>query len=311
MATAVAPAVRTAIFSSSTVSFLSYPRTPSAAALHQLQQLDVQLGAGRVELTDLNINVIALAELLPPGLSFRLAHTHVGTLRIEISYSKLLTESLAIFLDDVQIEVTPPLSEAVTASPPGAGVDAEAQESGQANAAVITSRQEGLAAGAAGTGTNATQNPLADQDQFGFGESGERLDFLAKWIEQITSKVKVIVSDLTVRIAAEARAEGGRTGQRSSGGGENRTPCLELRCSSLKWCDETPEVSSFMADQSASTGVNRAEGPGKVNGGTAAVVHKVSIQACRKLTSREPHAWPHLFMGALLSVNHASYYREC
>ncbi|CAN0605677.1 unnamed protein product, partial [Ectocarpus sp. 12 AP-2014] len=163
-------------------------------------QLDVQLGAGRVELTDLKINVVALEELLPPGLSFRLAHAHVGTLRIEISYSKLLTESLAIFLDDVQIEVSPPLSEAITASPPDASVDAEAQESGQANAAAIKARREGLAAGAVGAGTNAMQSPLVDQDQFGFGESGERLDFLAKWIEQITSKVKVVVSDLTVRI---------------------------------------------------------------------------------------------------------------
>ncbi|CBN78544.1 ATG2 Autophagy-related protein homolog [Ectocarpus siliculosus] len=239
-----------------------------------LEQLDVQLGAGRVELTDLKINVVALQELLPPGLSFRLANAHVGTLRIEISYSKLLTESLAIFLDDVQIEVSPPLSEAITASPPGASVDAEAQESGQANAAATKARREGLAAGAARPGTDATQSPLADQDQFGFGESGERLDFLAKWIEQITSKVKVVVSDLTVRITAEAQAERGHTGQPSSGGGRNSTPCLKLRCSSLKWCDETPEVSSFIADQSASTGVNRAEGPGKLNGGTAAVVHK-------------------------------------
>eukprot|EP00903_Cladosiphon_okamuranus_P020010 g18380.t1 len=41
----------------------------------------------------------------------------------------------------------------------------------------------------------------------------------------------------------------------------------------LRWCDETPDVSSFVADQSSPAGIERAEGPGKGNGG-ALFVHK-------------------------------------
>ncbi|CAM9624911.1 unnamed protein product, partial [Hapterophycus canaliculatus] len=162
-----------------------------------LEQLDVQLGAGRVELTDLNINVTALAELLPPGLTFRLARAHVGRLRVEISYSKLLTESLAIFLDDVLIEIEPSLSTASEARHSGTASDAAARELGSKEESQRKDRVE-----AAASGKGRAKSPLDDTEQV--GDAVERLDFLAQWIEQVTSKVKVVVSGLTVRIAAAA-----------------------------------------------------------------------------------------------------------
>lgn len=240
------------------------------------QQIDVRLGAGLVELTDLNIHVSALAELLPPGLSFRLARAHVGRLRVEISYSKLLTESLAVFLDDVLIEIEPqpPVSNLDEARLTGEGKDLTAARRDLLDGGDVADscRRADSAEPAVMGHEEAKDDSRADTDQM--GEAAERLDFLAQWIDQITSKVKVVVNRLTVRIAsAEAQLERADAGERTSGD-ITSMPCLVFRCSYLRWCDETPEVSSFVADQSPPAGIDRAEGPGKGSGG-ALFMHKV------------------------------------
>lgn len=241
----------------------------------------MHLGAGRVELTDLNINMRALSELLPPGLSFRLARTHVGRLRVEISYSKLLTESLAVFLDDVLIEIEP------QPQPPLSNLEDENGLTGRDVNAATASRdllEGGVAdtcpradnAGPAVVGAKeAKHSSRAGKDQMG---EGERLDFLAQWIDQITSKVTVVVNRLTVRIASAAAQESTDVGGRTSDDTAS-VPCLVSRCSYLRWCDETPEVSSFVADQSSPAGIERAEGPGSGSGG-ALFVHKVRTVLC-------------------------------
>lgn len=235
----------------------------------------MHLGAGRVELTDLDINVSALAELLPPGLTFRLARAHVGRLRVEISYSKLLTESLAVFLDDVLIEIEPqpPVSNPDEARLTGLGNDVNAVtrdvlDGGDVADSCPTAHNAGPAV--AGD-EEAKDGSRADTDQM--GEAGERLDFLAQWIDQITSKVKVVVNRLTVRIAsAAAQLENADVdvGERTS----SDTTSLVFRCSYLRWCDETPEVSSFVTDQSPPAGIDRTEGSGTSSGG-ALFVYKV------------------------------------
>lgn len=232
----------------------------------------MHLGAGRVELTDLNVNVSALAELLPPGLSFRLARAHVGMLRVEIAYSKLLTESLAIFLDDVLIEIEPPLSNPDEARLTGKNANAATRDLLGGGDVADSCRREDKAGSAVAGDNEAKDSSRADKHQM--GEAGERLDFLAQWIDQITSKVKVVVNRLTVRIAsAAAQLESTGVGEGTSGDNTGM-PCLVFRCSHLRWCDETPEVSSFVADQSAPAGIDRPEGPAKGNGGTL-FVHKV------------------------------------
>lgn len=237
-----------------------------------LQQIDVHLGAGRVELTDLNINVSALAELLPPGLSFRLARAHVGRLRVEISYSKLLTESLAIFLDDVLLEIEPPLSNMDEAPVTGKSVNAATRDLVEGGGVPDCCRGAENSGPAVTGDKEEKDSSRADEDQM--GEAGERLDFLAQWIDQITSKAKVVVNRLTARVAsAAAQLESADVGERTRGEIAGM-PCLVFRCSYLRWCDETPEVASFMADQSTPAGIDRAEGPGNGSGG-ALFVHKV------------------------------------
>lgn len=255
-----------------TYSPLCPPRRYTPPCDH-LQQIDVHLGAGRVELTDLNINVSALAELLPPGLSFRLARAHVGRLRVEIFYSKLLTESLAVFLDDVVVEIEPPLSNLDEMRLTGKDMSAATQDVLDRADVADSCRTADNGGSAVAGGKERKDGSRADQDQV--GEAGERLDFLAHWIDQITSKVKVVVKRLTVRIAsATAQPECTDAGE-SISNDTTSVPCLVLRCSYIRWCDETPEVSSFVADQSAPAGTNRADGAGK-GSGAALLVHKVS-----------------------------------
>lgn len=238
----------------------------------------MQLRAGRIELTDLKINVQALAELLP-DLPITLETAHVGRLRVEISYSKLLTDSLAFFLDDIVIQIAPLGRDTDGTSVPDTGSDGAAiqpQVTGALGAdGPANSRRTG-AGGTAASRTGPAEPGFLDEEEHP-SEAGDRLDFLAQWIEQITSKVKVVVNNLTVRIGSSVRLG---CGDPEAHGGE-KTPFLELRCSSLKWCDETPEVASFVAEtpslpQSAPVGVDRGEGVSKTAGGMV-VAHKVSF----------------------------------
>lgn len=187
---------------------------------------------------------------------------------MEISYSKLLTESLAVFLDEVLIEISPP-------SPSlNQGMDATGQGmvNGEGKGDVVDTSKRAEGAEAMAVGARGKDSLLADhKDQI--GEAGERLDFLAQWIEQITSKVKVVINRMTVRIASTTDQMGNSGSEERSSG----TPCMEFRCSSLRWCDETPELSSFVADQNASAGIDRAERSG--NGGTVSA-HKVRFKSC-------------------------------
>lgn len=236
----------------------------------------MQLRAGRIELTDLNINVKALAELRP-DLPIRLERAHVGRLRVEISYSKLLTESLAFFLDDIVIQVAPLVGDSDGTCVPDTGSDAaqnQLQVTGAPAADVTGKSRRSGAGGTAASGAGGAETGFLDEEEQP-SEAGDRLDFLAQWIEQITSKVKIVVNNVTIRIGSSVRLEDGDSGAHSGESG----PFLLLRCSSLKWCDETPESVSFMAEtpalpQSAAASIDRAEGASKTGGGMV-FAHKV------------------------------------
>lgn len=190
-----------------------------------MKQLDVQLRAGRVELTDINVNVSALAELLPQ-LSFRITSVRIGRVWVEISYTKLLTESLAFFVEDVVVEIEPrhDNNKERIADP-----DMEASTAGhQAERPSVARHQKTIHVSA--HEVTGTSGPDDAERKSGDTQAGEGLDFLAQWIEQITSKVKVMMQNVKLRL---------RSGSCNHGGAAN--PFLEVRCSSLKWCDETPE----------------------------------------------------------------------
>lgn len=209
----------------------------------------MQLRAGRIEFTDININVSALEELLPQ-LSFQLESAHVGSLRVEISYTKLLTESLAFFLDDVSIVIAPPVVGADEVNPAedaDVGDTASEFQAEGISTAVLTDKRNRFVShlescrptvqGGRDPGGGLPCNAQT-------GNSGEGLDFLAHWIEQITSKVKIALHNVTVRVESTARHEPG-----DAGGDDGRgKPFLEVRCRFMKWSDESPETPVLVAE---------------------------------------------------------------
>lgn len=250
------------------------------------QQLDVQLGAGRIELTDISINVSILEEILP-HLSFRLARVHVGRLRVEISYAKLLTESLAFFLDDISIDVAPPSAHVRNGTDPVSPVDVQDAPTGTSEhntgglpKAMDTSKQKICVTHQAGwraeiSDADDTYNAPAGSTHK--GEAGEGLDFLAHWIEQITSKMKIVVNNVTVRVASVEDVHGD-IGQ----DGVTNGSFLQVQCSSVKWCDETPEAPVLLTERprqaTAVLGGDRSTKPGKHHS-AALLAHKVSSVA--------------------------------
>lgn len=242
------------------------PQSPVVCTV-LVKQIDVQVRAGRVELTDINVNVSALAELLPQ-LSCRISSARIGKVRVEISYTKLLTESLAFFLDDVHVHIEPPDMEDSDKRPADreVGISTSKQQVEEGGAIMIST--EGLPFNRENTvepgAGHAEDANLSD----GVGdESREGLDFLARWIDQITSKVKVMMHNIKVTVGEASRNDGEI---RARNYGEDRArqrgtyPFLEVGCSFLRWCDETPDSPVFVAEgPQPSQGLKNWDGSGK------------------------------------------------
>lgn len=249
------------------------------------QQLDVQLRAGRIELTDLCINVRAVAELFP-NLPFRLVRAHVGSLRVEISYAKLLTESLAFYLDDIHVEIAPPFEDDAGTCQSDVGAAACEHEAKGPPSVDITNKKNGFLdrwnhAEEAASKVKGTESGPNRKSQM--GDTGEGLDFVAQWIEQITSKVKIVFQSLTVRVMSTARLEG--AGHAAHDGESN--PFVDICCSSLRWCDETSEPSMLVPEgPQGPANATRLDNQGKPVTG-AGFTQKVSLSCLYSTLSIE------------------------
>uniref|UniRef100_A0AAV1UYY7 Autophagy-related protein 2 n=1 Tax=Peronospora matthiolae TaxID=2874970 RepID=A0AAV1UYY7_9STRA len=174
-----------------------------------LDQLDVHLRSGRLELCDLLLNADVLnAELCEAqGLPFRVEKGYMGSVRVAISYANIINESCLVEIDDVEI-VLVPLNKA-EAKPTGTS-DAGQTEAGE-------QEQED-----SGEAKRDTTHEEVDEI------SREGLDFVASWIEQVTSKIKVTLSNVCLRL---------ETGEQHNG----RDVALLCR---LQWAQFTDESAS-------------------------------------------------------------------
>lgn len=196
-----------------------------AASELDLDQLDVHLRAGRVELCDLLLNADVLnAELCEAnGLPFRVKKGYLGSVRVAISYTNIMSESCLVEIDDVEI-VLVPLSAADNE-------DAELA----ATFPDESKTASGIKQAAAGveSSINAVSNAGAAQKSKPKKEhvdevSQEGLDFVASWIEQVTSKIKVTLSNVCIRLETGEQYEG-------------KQVALECR---LQWAQVTDESAS-------------------------------------------------------------------
>lgn len=191
-----------------------------------LDQLDVHLRSGKIELCDLLLNADVLnAELCEAhALPFRVKKGYVGSVRVSISYANIMSESCLVEVDDIEIVLVP-----LTASDDD-NDDAESERlrsrrpgsAGKTTATANSSTATSTASAAPAPAKPArTTEPVDEVSQ-------EGLDFVASWIEQVTSKIKVTLSNVCLRL---------ETGEQHNG----RDVALLCR---LAWAQFTDESAS-------------------------------------------------------------------
>ncbi|POM77846.1 Autophagy-related protein [Phytophthora palmivora] len=169
-----------------------------------LDQLDVHLRSGRLELCDLLLNAEVLnAELCEAqGLPFKVKKGYLGSVRVAISYANIMSESCLVEIDDIEIILVP--------------LDKEEAQTRQSFTAEETQETE----------EKAEKKPTTPEPVDEISQEG--LDFVASWIEQVTSKIKVTLSNICLRL---------ETGEQHNGRD------VALLCK-LQWAQFTDESAS-------------------------------------------------------------------
>ncbi|KAI9983175.1 hypothetical protein PInf_007102 [Phytophthora infestans] len=172
-----------------------------------LDQLDVHLRSGRLELCDLLLNAEVLnAELCEAqGLPFKVKKGYLGSVRVAISYANIMSESCLVEIDDIEIILVPLEKDEAQTRP--SCTEPEEKEQKQ-------DKQE--------------KKPLAPEPVDEISQEG--LDFVASWIEQVTSKIKVTLSNICLRL---------ETGEQHNGRD------VALLCK-LQWAQFTDESAAEM-----------------------------------------------------------------
>lgn len=98
-----------------------------------LDQLDVHLRSGRLELCDLLLDADVLnAELCEAqGLPFRVKKGYLGSVRVAISYANIMSESCLVEIDDIEVILVPLDQDEAAQSRHSSCTGAEAADTGE------------------------------------------------------------------------------------------------------------------------------------------------------------------------------------
>lgn len=187
-----------------------------------LDQLDVHLRSGKIELCDLLLNAEVLnAELCEAhGLPFRVKKGYLGSVRVSISYANIMSESCLVEIDDIEIVLVP-----LTADQ---NDDCDDDVHLRARSGRAAAGQKGDRSADSASPTQAQKKQQVKENEHADEVSQEGLDFVASWIEQVTSKIKVTLSNVCLRL---------ETGEQHKG----RDVALLCR---LEWAQFTDESAS-------------------------------------------------------------------
>ncbi|RHZ05472.1 hypothetical protein DYB37_002397 [Aphanomyces astaci] len=146
-----------------------------------MSQLQVHLRQGTLHLVELELNAAAINELLATsGVPFQMKRGFVGSVKVTVSYSNLLNESCLVAIDDIDI-VLEPVSSTPPPPPPA---------STPPTSTPPTSNPQPTA--------HHTSSTTGNYDYETDAVAQEGLDFVATWIERVTSKIKVTVANLCI-----------------------------------------------------------------------------------------------------------------
>lgn len=172
-----------------------------------VEQLDVQLRAGKLKLTDLTVDVDAVNEHLA-GLPVKLVSGSIKSIEATLSYGSLLAEGCTVDLEGLHLTLAP--------------VSPEDAIAAAAAARAAKGRDDDDDIG---------EDPrVADRlREAAFGRdraTREGLQTLAAWIQEVTSRIRLTVRDLKISVTPS----------------EECASRLTLHCPLAEFFDETPNV---------------------------------------------------------------------
>lgn len=142
-----------------------------------LDQLNVQLRSGKIELHNLALNISVLNSYLV-GLPFRVREGTIDVVKASIAYSNILTESCSVQIEGIRMIVVPQ----------GEFQDNVAKSTSHATDTNGSSHQP-----VPSSPTNSTSLLVDDA-------SMEGLNFVASWIEEISNRVKVTLTNVRIEL---------------------------------------------------------------------------------------------------------------
>ncbi|KAF0694737.1 Aste57867_14413 [Aphanomyces stellatus] len=144
-----------------------------------LSQLQVHLRQGTLHLVELELHAGAINELLASsGLPFQMKRGFVGSVKVTVSYTNLLHESCLVAIDDIDIVLEP-----VQAAP-----------------ATSASSSSSAPPPSPPSQPSSSSPQAAANDYDADAVSQEGLDFVATWIERVTSKIKITLTNLCITL---------------------------------------------------------------------------------------------------------------
>ncbi|RMX69069.1 hypothetical protein DD238_001919 [Peronospora effusa] len=197
-----------------------------------LDQLDVHLRSGRLELCDLLLNADVLnVELCEAQkLPFKVKKGYLGSVRVAISYANIMSESCLVEIDDIEIVLVP----------------LDKDEMQQFRRSETTAKDEAQEEQKdSGQKKKSMMHEPVDEI------SQEGLDFVASWIEQVTSKIKVTLSNICLRL---------ETGETHNGRD------VALLCK-LEWAQFMDESALELQSVYGRSSVDQSAGPQTTDGG--------------------------------------------
>ena len=180
-----------------------------------LDQLNVHLRSGTLELCDLALNIEALNEHLQ-HLPFIVQSGYLGSVKANISYTNLMNESCRIKIEDVVLIMIPRKTKNTSST---RSSDQHESSSGDIE-------------------------EFIPQDS----TTQEGLEFVSEWIEQITSKIRVTFSNICIKFTEESTSKHNSLPPFTFLGQPSKVT-LAFNLKWLEFCDETPVPAAFQATQ--------------------------------------------------------------
>ncbi|KAJ3182923.1 autophagy- protein 2 [Gaertneriomyces sp. JEL0708] len=222
-----------------------------------LDNLDVELAKGQVVLRDLELNIELLNELVA-SLPIIVTSGKISEIRVTVPWKDITGGECTLELDNICVEVTPLSDDPHYGVARSAHLSESHILSSSIHFAETFLRHEASDQDAESTSASSLHTsenfPPAERR----ASSLEGLQFLANVIDAILARVKVVVTNTTVRLRRKSEASDAT----AAAPVESDNTLLEFVISSLTFCDEqSAQVSSCTPTSSSGTSVEQSSEP--------------------------------------------------